>query len=379
MSPSPSVLRRNLGEGVFTQTQGTYLLSHSVGRMPMSAQACAQANFFDAWENATPDPWGQWMSVFDDFRQAVAALLNARADEVCPQTNVSSALSKIIQALPQRVGKNVIVMTENDFPSIGFVLQQAQQQGYQLRIIKASQDPQNLDTWEHALKDDVACVLITHVHYNTNRLIAVKEICELARARDIISIIDIAQSAGIVPIDLQRWQADVVVGSCVKWLCGGPGAGFLWVHRDCIHEFTPTDVGWFSHQNPFEFDIGHFQYADDAKRFWGGTPSVLPYTLAANSINTLLNIGLEDIYSHNRQLNRIITDQLAPQSLKAPLDDKRRGGTLVIKLTQQQKAIDALLAAGVHFDSRPMGLRLSPHLYNTQADAERVADILKDY
>jgi len=220
-------------------------------------------------------------------------------------------------------------------------------------------------------------VLISHVHYNTSTRTPVQAIVELARQRQIFSLVDIAQSSGVVPIDLIQWQADVVLGSCVKWLCGGPGAGFLWINPLVVEQFEPVDAGWFSHKTPFEFDIKHFQYADDASRFWGGTPSVVPFAIAANSINTIADIGVEQIAAHNRRLTRKIIDAMDPATLQTPEADLQRGGTLVLKLAHQQEIESRLSNAAVRFDARALGIRLSPHIYNSDSEIEQVIDCLR--
>lgn len=360
----------------FVPCNGIYLLSHSVGRLPVTTRAHVEAGFFKAWESGTPDPWFLWLDAIAGFKNALARLLNGEANAFCPQVNVSSALTKILYAQPAKAGKDVIVMTENDFPSMGFVLQQAERQGYRLKMIPAQEDTQQLDTWDEALKEDVHSVLITHVHFNSSRLNPVGEITRLARQRRIISIVDIAQSCGVVPIDLRKWNADFVLGSCVKWLCGGPGAGFLWVDPDLTGKLEPIDVGWFSHKTPFEFDIHHFQYAADASRFWGGTPSVLPYVVAAHGIDLINSIGVEVIREHNRRLTEKIIKNIDPQSLRTPKDPQRRGGTLVLSFKQQQRVEQALEQAGVVFDSRPAGLRLSPHIYNSEQEIDAVVKCL---
>lgn len=362
----------------FTPCDDIYLLNHSVGRMPVSARSHLEQRFFTPWESGQPDAWPQWLDSIAEFNQALAKLFNSSADAFCPQTNLSSALTKIIQALPPKPGKNVIVLTENDFPSVGFVLNQATRLGYKLKLLPNSKDVQDPDTWAAAFTDDVHSALITHVHFNTSKLIPVAEITRLARQREVSTVVDIAQSGGIVPIDFQQWQADAIIGSCVKWLCGGPGAGFLWIDPTVIEQLKPVDVGWFSHQNPFEFDIHHFDYADTSARFWGGTPSVLPFAVASNSINLINSIGIETIREHNQFLTEKIISHIAVQNLQTPRDANQRGGTLVLKFNNQQKTVEALNHAGVLFDMRPLGLRLSPHIYNTEQEIDKVIACLRE-
>jgi selenocysteine lyase/cysteine desulfurase len=364
----------------FALGDGIYLLSHSVGRPPVTAEAAARAGFFDPWEAGAVEPWDAWFTEVDRFRTAVAKVLNGDAENVCPQANLSSALTKIVHALPRRVGRDTIVYTEADFPSMGFVLAMAGRAGFRLRCIPATAEFGSLDCWASTFDDDVYLALVTHVHSNTSRQVPVSDICALAREREIITVVDIAQSAGVVPIDANDWNADFVVGSCVKFLCGGPGAGFLWVNDRVLHDCQPTDVGWFSHADPFEFDIHQFRYADSALRFWGGTPAVLPYTVAANSLETMTNIGIERIRAHSLELTQAIIDSVPRKCLFTPARPANRGGTVVLDFGESQSAVaGALTEAGAHFDVRRTGMRLSPHIYTTKDEIDTVIACLAPF
>lgn len=362
---------------LFVPSAGIYLLNHSVGRPPRSALGAARTGFFTPWEQGDSAVWPAWFEEIDRFRTALARLLNGRMADFCPQTNLSGALTKLIHALPRQPGKTTIAFHEQDFPSMGFVLRAAGRLGWNSHMIPAAVDPLDLDSWRTHLTADIGVALVTHVHSNTSAQLPVAEITRLARERDVVSIVDVAQSIGVVPIDLERWQADFVLGSCVKWLCGGPGAGFLWGGPDRVDRCEPLDLGWFSHADPFEFDINNFRYAEGILRFWGGTPSVLPYVVAANSIEVLRGIGIDTIRQHNLALNQRIIDRLAAQYLVTPPQPEQRGGTLVLSFGESQGEVEQRLhAAKVHFDARPTGLRMSPHIYNTTAEIDRVIDCL---
>ncbi len=360
----------------FTPSEDIYLLSHSIGKMPISAAEYTNEHFFKVWHEQTTEAWSIWLSSINEFRTALARLFNSSATAFCPQVNVSSGLTKVLASLPTKPGKNAIVFTENDFPSAGFVLDQAEKLGFEPRMIGKSENAQDLNVWDQALIDDVHSVFITHVHYNTNKLVAVAEICEIARDRGITSIVDIAQSSGVVPIDLQKWRADIVLGSCIKWLCGGPGAGFVWIAPEFADELEPVDVGWFSHINPFEFDINNFQYASGSAKFWGGTPSVLPYVVATNSIRLLDDIGVELIQAHNKILTEKLIRHIDPRFVMSPLDLEQKGGTIVVKFADQTNIELALTESKVQFDTREFGIRLSPHIYNTEAEIDVVLECL---
>lgn len=359
----------------FIAHDGIYLLNHSVGRPPVGSRESIANGFFEYWENGDAEVWPLWIEKIESFGAEMGALLNAPGEEFCPQINLSSALTKIIHALPRSPDRNVIVMTEQDFPSMGFVLSQAQRAGFEIRMIPATSDSRDLNVWAQYLGNDVCCTLVTQVYSNSGIQLPVGEITALARQKNIVSIVDICQAVGVIPIDLQKWQADFALGSCVKWLCGGPGAGFMWARPDIVEQCQPIDVGWFSHENPFEFDIHNFRYASGVMRFSGGTPSVMPYVLAAASIRIMQEIGIDRIRSHNLALIDMLANAVPENSLVSPRDPSQCGGTLVLNFQGQQSIIEKRLKeANVRFDTRSTGFRLSPHIYNTKAEMEVLLD-----
>ena len=361
----------------FAPGKGIYLLSHSVGRPLLDAKDKLAQKFFAPWEAGAGEPWGEWMGTLAGFQQALSGLLNSGAGNFCPQSNLSSALTKILFSLPKRSGKQKILLSEHDFPSMGFVAQQAKTLGYELVFLPAEADETDPQVWSDALAEDVQWVLITQVQSNTGVQAPVAEIVAAANRRNIIPVVDIAQSAGILPVDIDGWNAGFVIGSCVKWLCGGPGAGFLWVNPGLVGECRPLDVGWFSHENPFEFDIHHFQYHPGALRFWGGTPSVMPYILAAHSVQYITQIGISHIRAHNLALTQRIIDAIAEDCLASPRQPAQRSGTLILDFAARQgDVIERLKQREVRFDVRRLGIRLSPHIYNSSSEMEVVVEAL---
>ncbi len=357
--------------------RSVYLLNHSVGCLPASASDAFQSHFLELWKQQGSHAWGQWLENLTRFNAALANLLNAKTQQFCPQTNLSSALTKIVGSLPPAAAGQHILMSERDFPSMGFVIQTlCKRFGLKPRFIPHETNLTDLNCWDDMLSDDVWLAFITHVQSNDSLRLPVADITGLTKKKSIISIVDIAQSAGVVPIDLNTWQADFVIGSSVKWLCGGPGSGYLWASDDIIECCQPMDVGWFSHQNPMAFDIHHFDYAADAGRFMGGTPSIMPFTVSAESIRTLDRIGTENIFQHNQKLINHIIAQINQGEIRSPMQENRRGGTLAISFKDNQKAMQAMDHAGIFCDQRSEGLRFSPHIYNTEEDADQLVQVI---
>lgn len=359
----------------FDLNDAIYLLSHSVGKPLKNSESNLSNVFFDAWK--TDEPWHGWMDIIANFQDALSQLLNTNEANFCPQVNLSSALTKVFFSLPKRNGKQTILLSEYDFPSIGFVAEQAKILGYKLKFIDKNKDQTNPAVWKAAMTEDVQWLIITQVQSNTGVQVPVKEIVQIANEKNILSVVDVAQAVGILPINIDDWNASFVIGSCVKWLCGGPGAGFLYVHPNIVADCKPQDVGWFSHESPFEFDIHHFKYHPTAMRFFGGTPSVIPFAFASFSIQYLSEIGIENIRKHNNKLSDTIIHSISSNYVISPVNTEHRSGTIILHFGEkQEKIVAALKANHVAFDARVFGIRLSPHIYNNEQEIDKVLAIV---
>lgn len=363
----------------FVLAEGSYLLNHSVGRPLKSTENAFAQTFFAPWEMSNREPWGEWLGIIDSFTASLAQLFNSVPSQFCPQVNLSSALTKLVMSLPRLTREGaVVLMSEIDFPSMGFALRQALPH-CQLRFIAKHLDVTDPQVWADCLSDEVDLVFISHAYSNTGQQAPIETIIELAKAHDCLSLIDVAQSAGVLPIDLTALAPDFMIGSSVKWLCGGPGAAYLWLHDSQIEACQPQDVGWFSHENPFEFDIHEFRYHPSALKFWGGTPSIAPYAIASHSIDYFAKLGVDLVRDHNQQQIDKVAAHLDEQFV-SPRAHERRSGTMILQFANEQTSVlHRLEQAKIAVDVRPSGIRISPHIYNSDADIAHLIEALRPF
>ncbi|QDP02334.1 aminotransferase class V-fold PLP-dependent enzyme [Thalassotalea sp. PS06] len=361
----------------FHLPQGTYLLNHSVGRPLKSLQQGFAQSFLAPWQQGNTEPWGQWLGIIDDFVNQLADLFNSNASQFCPQVNLSSALTKLLQSLPQLNKQGVVIlMAEQDFPSMGFAVQKSLPSA-DIRFIPKDHDITDANVWAQYLTADIDLVFVSHAYSNTGQLAPISDVITLATKVNALSILDIAQSAGVIPLDLQTLQPDFMIGSSVKWLCSGSGAAYLWINQEHIEQCDPIDVGWFSHENPFEFDIHHFKYHPTARRFWGGTPSIAPYAIAAHTLTYFNQLTSDKLREHNQNMLNHLWQHLA-DFIVSPEHSALRSGTAILQFAQKQQAVlDKLAAQQIAVDSRALGIRVSPHIFNDKADIEHFIDTVK--
>ncbi len=365
----------------FRLPPGIYLLNHSAGALPVAAQA-KQEQYFSSWATLGGDAWNDWLAQVDEFRAALAQLLGGKPEEFCPQAGVTGGIVKLLHGVKPRPGRGKILCSALDFPSVGFALQQLERRGWQLVVMEPdARGFFSLEQWQRRLTEEIDWALITHSLYGNSWLNPVAEITAFARKQGVRTLVDIAQSTGVVPISLPQWNPDAVAGSCVKWLCGGPGAGFLWVNPAIVSTVQPEDVGWFSHENPFEFDLKNFRYAPDARRFWGGTPSILSHAVATAGIETLTGIGVEKIRLHNQRLVQRLLDAAHAHGLPVatPMNPQQRGGTAIIAFPDPSATVARLQSEKIRCDFRPgFGVRFSPHIYNTEEEIDAVISVMSN-
>jgi len=215
-----------------------------------------------------------------------------------------------------------------------------------------------------------------HVHSNTGLSPCPKSIAETAAQFGVDTIIDVAQSIGILSVTPETWGVDCVIGSSIKWLSGGPGSGFLWLKAKGIQDLRPQDCGWFSHQRPFDFDPENFAPADQAKRFWGGTPSPLSAICATAGLDVILSHGQDRLWAHNRALIALFFE-LVPQF---QFELKGNGASLCFDMGPEAQTIHAQLSQQkLMCDRRAHRLRISFGISNHESDIEALAKALKSF
>lgn len=349
-----------------------YLKSHSVGCQPRAAEALLRDRLLTPWRE-TGEAWPHWLEAIDAWRAALAGLIEAEAGDLCPATNITAGLARYISALGRVTDRRTILLAPSAFPTIGYLASGLGAAGWKTRYLPDDADVRDAANWAAALDEDVALVVAMHVSSNSGALSDIAAIASVATAAGARCIADCAQSVGIVPVTPARWGVDAVLGTSVKWLCGGPGAAWLWVAPHDRTALDPMERGWWSHENPFEMDIHDFRYAPDARRWWGGTPDVAPFILSTAGIEEIAAIGMDAVRSHNRALQAMLRDTLEPKTPQWRWPSGEIGGTLCIATgADQPRVAEVLERHRLRADFRGTILRLSFHAYSGVADLQAV-------
>jgi kynureninase len=223
-----------------------------------------------------------------------------------------------------------------------------------------------------AIDERTRLVAVSHVLFRSAHVLDAAKICSHAHAMGALVCLDAYHSVGVLPIDVHAMRADFLTGGVLKWLCGGPGGCFLWVHPKVSAAHAPALTGWQAHRHPFAFEP-EMAYADHAWRWLSGTP-VIPALFAATAGPKLLRAaGMDAVRAKSlRQTSRLI--DLADArgfAVTVPRETARRGGTVAFDLPHAREVAQALLARDVLVDYRPgAGIRVAPHFYTSDDELE---------
>lgn len=354
-----------------------YMNSNSMGAMPRSARAAATA-YLDAWEHEGVEAWERWMPFVSETGDAVARLFGGAPGHTALNQNVAFFQAAVASTIDWSGPRNKVVMESLMFPNVIYVWERFGSLGANLHLVP-SDDGVDIPTerFLDAIDEQTAIVSISHAIYVSGALLDIKAICARAHEVGARVMVDVYQTLGTVPFDVEQWGADFVVGGSHKWLCGGPGTAFLYARPGVLETLEPRTTGWMAHADPFAFEPAPIRYASDARRLWAGTPSIPAYYIARESYRVFEEIGLERIRAHNLALCDIIIAraQAAGLEIHSPLDHARRTGFVAVDFPGSKAASTQLIAERFKHDWRPdCGLRIGPHFYSTEADVQRFMD-----
>lgn len=353
----------------------TYMISHSLGAMPQRA-ATRVAEFADTWASRGIRAWEEgWWDMPVTVGNLVGAIIGAGEGEVVMQQNVSICQSVVTSCFDWTGCRNKLLTDGLNFPSNDYVYHGLTRLGARI-VTVPSPDGLTLpvEMLLDAIDDETQLVSVSHVAFRSSYLQDLAAI--VARAHEVGAMVigDLYQSAGTVPVNVRELNLDFATGGSVKWLCGGPGAGYLYVRRDLWDRLHPIATGWMAHDEPFAFEGGPIRYAGNAFRFLNGTPNVPALYSARSGYEIISEIGVPAIREKSiRQTTRLI--ELADEAglpVNTPRDPERRGGVVILDVPDGKAVTRELIRREILLDYRPgAGIRIAPHFYTADEELER--------
>jgi kynureninase len=230
-----------------------------------------------------------------------------------------------------------------------------------------------------AIDERTCLVALSHTSYRSSSRIDARAVVDHAHAKGALVLLDVYQSAGVVELEAANWNVDFLIGGTIKWLCGGPACGYLYVRPDLQRAFKPRLTGWVAHDVPFDFAHAPMRYARSVRRFAQGTPSIPALYSALPGLEIIEAVGVAEIARESqRRTEWMIAFALEHGwTLNTPRKSNERGGTVMIKVENGPAMVEQLAEKKVFVDCRPnAGLRISPHFFNSDEEVEEAMAIL---
>ena len=365
-----------------------YFLYHSIGMFPGKAERirAALADLGSLWGTPHDAQWEQSLRQRSHFLGQWRALIGAPAGTMTTAENVTTALYSIVGSLPNRYleGRKLLIAADC-FPSLHFLLSgMAQRRGFVVHTVPMRdgeawvRDEDFMAAWG----PDVGVALLTWVTSTASHRCDLRALVEHGRKRGSLVGVDITQGVGIVPFEVSAANADFLVGSTLKWLCGVAGAGVLQVRESLMRECTPELRGWFSQENPFAWALDSFAYASDARRFDHGTPSIFAAAASVPALEWHASQKPTALAAHNRGLCEAAMEGCAGLGLElvSPAKANERGGSVMFRMpagADPAAVVVRLREQDLFTDCRGNILRISPGNVTTAAGVDHLLRALR--
>jgi kynureninase len=343
----------------------TYLINHSLGAMPAAVEQ-RMAEYARTWAERGIRAWGEgWWTTPLTVGDQIGRIVGAPPGTVCMHQNVSIAESVVISCFRPDAGRNRVVYERENFPTVRYVYQARDD----LEVVAT-------DDVVAAIDERTLLVPVQHVLFKSAEIQDVEAIVDAAHAAGAYVVLDAYQSAGTVPLDVTALDVDFAVGGSVKWLCGGPGAGWLYVRPELIERLEPSVTGWQAHARPFAFEP-ELEYAEGIARFLTGTPNVPALYACTPGYDLIEEIGVDRIRANSLRQTQLLIDGADARGfgVRSPRDPERRGGTVTVNVPGFEAVHKELSERQILCDFRPdAGIRLGPHYFNTDDELEHALD-----
>ena len=360
----------------------TYLVSHSLGAMPRRAATYLQ-QFADEWSTRGVRAWSEgWWEIGRTTGDLLAPILGAPPGTISMHQNVTVAQAIVASCHRYDSQRRRIVMSDLEFPSNMYLFEGFRRYGAEIVYVPSDDTVRtNLDRMLDAIDERTVLVPLSLVLFKSAFIQNAAAVVEKAHRVGARVVLDVYQAAGTLPINLEALGVDFAVGGSVKWLCGGPGAGYLYVRPDLARDVEPGIAGWAAHRRPFDFATGPLDFADPPARFQSGTPNVPSLYSCRAGYEVVASIGVDAIRAHSLMLTRRLMDRARALGFRinTPERDEERGGAVIIDVPNGAAVTEELIRRDVIVDHRPgAGIRMAPHFYTTSDEIDHAMDVLAD-
>jgi kynureninase len=363
----------------------TYMISNSLGAMPRGVYDEMRA-YADSWGERGVRAWEEgWWEMAVNVGDKIAPLIGAGRGEISLHQNVTLIQAVISSCFDFRGPRNKVVLTDLEFPSIQYFYHAQRRNGARVELVP-SDDPVRFDLnkFLDAIDETTLLVPISQVLFRSAFTVDTRAIIEKAHRVGAHVILDLFQAAGTIPVDVRGLGADFACGGVLKWLCGGPGVGYLYAREDLRTKLQPAIAGWLAHRRPFAFETGTIDAREDSFRYLNGTPHIPALYACQPGLDILNKAGIGAIREKSMRMTARLFDGAKAHGWRVNTSENpaERAGTVSVECPHAAEVCRELLAREILVDYRPKaGVRLSPHFYNREEECDlaiaQISDILE--
>jgi kynureninase len=356
----------------------TYLINNSLGAMHRGTPGRLQ-RFADLWATEGVVAWADWTAEMQRVADLVGSIIGAPPGTTVLRQNVADLIGAVASCIDWTGARHRVVYSDLEWPSSHYLWQEHRRFGAEVVVVPSMGDGIHLDVGRlvDAIDEHTAIVPVSHVLFRSSTVVDVRPVIERAHEVGALVLLDAYQSVGSMPVGVAELDVDFCVGGSVKYLCGGPGAGWMYVKPAVAATLRPAQVGWFGHARPFDFAFEEVDYAAGVRRFAGGTPGVPAAYAASAGYEGVLAAGIERIRERSVSLTQPILEGALARgfTVRSPYDPAHRGGHVTIDPGDAEAVHHALIRRGFVVDFRPgHGIRIGPHFFNTAEECAAVID-----
>ena len=359
----------------------TYLASHTLGAMHRGTRD-RLVDYTELWAEQGVVAWETWAPQVERVADLVGSLVGAPPGTTVMRQNVADLLGDLVTSLDWSGPRNRVVTSALEWPGSLHTWSQIGRLGGEAVVVPGEPDGISFEVQRmvDAIDERTLLVECSHVLFRTSTVVDLAPIVEKAHAVGALAVVDGYQAAGTLPVDVVTLGCDVYLGGSVKYLSGGPGNGWMHVSPTLVDRLEPVTSGWFGQASPFSFDP-EIAYAPGIRRFAGGTPGVPAAYAAEPAYAALAEIGMQRVRERSQSMTQPLLEAALERgwTVRSPHDPEQRGGHVTIDPGDSQRVTDGLIARGTVVDHRPgVGIRVSPHFYNSLDEALGVLDAMAE-
>jgi kynureninase len=360
----------------------TYLINNSLGAMPRAVYD-SMRGYAEAWGNRGIRAWEEgWWEMAVGVGDKIAPLIGAAAGELSLHQNVTITQAVISSCFDFHGPRNKVVVVDLEFPSVQYFYNEQRRLGARVETIAATDNVRiDLDKLLAAIDETTLLVPISQVLFRSSYIVDARAIVERAHRVGAHVVLDVFQAIGAIPVDVRGLGVDFAVGGVLKWLCGGPGVGYLYVREDLRAKLRPAFTGWLAHRRPFGFESGAVDRREDSFGFLNGTPHIPALYACQPGLDIINEVGIAAIRRKSLRMTERLLRAAKSRGwrINTPENPAERAGTVSIECPYAQEVTSELVARNVLVDYRPKaGVRLSPHFYNSESECDSAIEQMEE-